>query len=653
MNVIKIIKFFCLNSKKKDKIFIFKIFLFLNIIHYGIFETCNNRDIPYLLNGVCVESCGEDNSNSCILDNEIIKTQYLNNIIYIENINIEFYNIEVSENNNLYFFLSEYPQSNVRTIYMLNNKGYGLLNENDPIYNNNINDPSGIGRYEADIFTFRLLSDTDDKEYLISITKCDQLMEIYDFGANKVYFTRTMDFFDIIAIYTIIGTHIKLKNKKNYYLVGLLASEYENGKTNYVYLKKGCFSKLDISNSNDVFDTKKLQTTEAQIISCYETSSNFIVCFYQDPEFKYTMIVFDYDLNEKKHTTIAEGIEKAGYENLFFKCIHFFEDTGVFGYFSNDANPLMVFKFKKYINNNNLIQDNYESITQLSINDILFNYTSSITSCDMIKIEDKKFYFLGLSLSQEILYIVSIYNYYQEKFSIRIYSINFLKTYNFIISTKIRTGLYKNFFVLGAKNYNYCYISLIIFSYPNTNEANLDIMDYLYNNDEIKIDNLMLKLNGEYILENNLFGYVFSGIQIFENCNDLEDIYLVNSDNERISNYFLPKNEEIKLLIPYNDLYSPFICTIKYTTVVSEPDFSEFKKYPININYIGGNENDNNLFFHKNYYIGKVNNFNLILNETLTTINCMDNCELCDNNNIGNCVTCKYSSNINSHNNNA
>ena len=296
-----------------------------------------------------------------------------------------------------------------------------------------------------------------------------------------------MDFFDIIAIYTIIGTHIKLKNKKNYYLVGLLASEYENGKTNYVYLKKGCFSKLDISNSNDVFDTKKLQTTEAQIISCYETSSNFIVCFYQDPEFKYTMIVFDYDLNEKKHTTIAEGIEKAGYENLFFKCIHFYDDTGVFGYFNylnddnDDENPIITFQFKKYVTNGNLIIDGYESFSQLSINDIVFNH-SMVTTSDMIKIRDKNFYYVGISLTGDILYIISICNYHQDKFSTRIYSINIQNIYNQSCLNVIKIGLYKGFLTFGTKNYHTKYISLIIFSYPNTSEINLDIIDYLYKN---------------------------------------------------------------------------------------------------------------------------------------------------------------------------
>ena len=73
-------------------------------------------------------------------------------------------------------------------------------------------------------------------------------------------------------------------------------------------------------------------------------------------------------------------------------------------------------------------------------------------------------------------------------------------------------------------------------------------------------------------------------------------------NNEKISGYFLPKNEEIKLLIPKSDNYSPFICNIKYASVVTEPEFSEYNKFPINEIYNGGNENEEKSFFKKKLY---------------------------------------------------
>ena len=73
----KEIKIIPLSSNKKSNYYIFKILLLLNIIHFCLFEICIDRKYPYLLNEECVQSCKNEtfNSNLCILDNEIIKSQ--------------------------------------------------------------------------------------------------------------------------------------------------------------------------------------------------------------------------------------------------------------------------------------------------------------------------------------------------------------------------------------------------------------------------------------------------------------------------------------------------------------------------------------------------------------------------------------------------
>ena len=63
----------------------------------------------------------------------------------------------------------------------------------------------------------------------------------------------------------------------------------------------------------------------------------------------------------------------------------------------------------------------------------------------MIKIEDKKIYFAGVSYNQEILIIVNIENYYEENFSIRIYTINTKNLYNYVFAGDIRISIYNNF----------------------------------------------------------------------------------------------------------------------------------------------------------------------------------------------------------------
>ena len=90
-----------------------------------------------------------------------------------------------------------------------------------------------------------------------------------------------------------------------------------------------------------------------------------------------------------------------------------------------DDNPIFLFQFKTYSKTDNLINDYHET---LQINDI-FLYHQKVSMIDIIKIEDKEFYYVGSSLDQTILYIISIYNYCNKNFKIKIYSVNIKTTF--------------------------------------------------------------------------------------------------------------------------------------------------------------------------------------------------------------------------------
>ena len=73
-------------------------------------------------------------------------------------------------------------------------------------------------------------------------------------------------------------------------------------------------------------------------------------------------------------------------------------------------------------------------------------------------------------------------------------------------------------------------------------------------------------------MENNIFGYIYFGIKIFENCKDLENIYLSDLNGEKIEDEFLlAEKEKIKIIIPKNNIYEPFNCKFKYAVVVTKP----------------------------------------------------------------------------------
>ena len=197
----KKIIFIPLNSN----LFLFKIFVFLKIIQYCLFERCNKNN-PFLFHENCVPSCKKEDIDSklCILENEIITTQYLNNIIYINQINLTYNDIVVSDKNDLYYLMSMYPKTNLRLIYLLNNEGYGLLDRENSLYNTSIDDPEAKGRYESITFLMTLSSDTNNNQYLISISKSYRLMEIYDLKSNQIYFNKAEDIFNVLKLFILL-----------------------------------------------------------------------------------------------------------------------------------------------------------------------------------------------------------------------------------------------------------------------------------------------------------------------------------------------------------------------------------------------------------------------------------------------------------------
>ena len=642
---------FSLIFTKFLSLFFLKYILILNNIKLCSFMECE-RDKPFLKENTCISSCKteEISKGICIINNDIIKTQWLNNIIIIGGKEYIYINVESSEANNLYYLSSSFPASNVRKFYILNNEGFGLFDKNNPFITLIVDDPENKGRFESDILLIKLFSSNDNKEYLINLSLGIQNAELYDFYNKNIYFNIMEKTFGQTNINTLIGTHFKLKlsseQNQNIYLIGILAHKYPTsaGEPN-LFLKKVNFYSLDISNNNNFsFETQSIKCSKTRMISCYETSKNFIVCFLKNEDNEYRIIIYNYNLELKINYNLSMETSNVKEEQIFFKCIHFFEETGAFGFYSNDANPLIVFQFKRYLYESNSIIDHFK---QIKIDNYYFS-KELLSLNDMIKIEDKKFCFVGVSINKDIFYIISLYNYYEDNFEIKIYSINTQNLYNFIFSRVLKLTIYNNFLVLGAYNSieskGNGYSSLIIFSYPNTTDVNLELSDYLFKNNKMKIYNLTFELNAKLTIENNIFGYTYSGIKIIENCKGLKNIYLSSLDNKKINDdYFLPKGKYIKLIIPKSDIYSPFTCQLKYASVLSEPDFEEFQKYPIEILDNGNYEN----YFRKNYYIGRYSLYKIYLENKLTQIDCDDNCELCYFNDKRKCLSCHYINNEN------
>ena len=162
--------------------------------------------------------------------------------------------------------------------------------------------------------------------------------------------------------------------------------------------------------------------------------------------------------------------------------------------------------------------------------------------------------------------------------------------YNYKILFEIREHLYNNFIALG---FSFCqqkncsndmtdthYSGFMIFSYPNSTDINLDLENYLFEKN-IDIDDFEINLTENIKIENNIFGYIFSGIKISEknNCSNI-NLCSSNDENKEIEiNTLLKENEKIKLLFINNEYYYSIDCTLIYTYIISEPNYEDYNKY--------------------------------------------------------------------------
>ena len=106
-----------MNGIKIEFVSLLKIIIFFKIIYYNNMLECNDSNYPFEKNGYdhCVESCTtyEIDIGTCAIKNEIIKVQWLNNIIYFGPSGYRYINIAVTETNNLYAITSGYVMKDI------------------------------------------------------------------------------------------------------------------------------------------------------------------------------------------------------------------------------------------------------------------------------------------------------------------------------------------------------------------------------------------------------------------------------------------------------------------------------------------------------------------------------------------------------------
>ena len=508
---------------------------------------------------------------------------------------------------------------------------YGLKPNGRPLFTKNgeetefCDTDSDKNRNEGNLYGIQLAgSSSDDKEYIIGISNNLGNVEIYDFTLSnpvvyskfgQTFFSSNYNNFKYVSIF-------KLKNGDNLYLLALTL-QHEGDYKRYFHVYKLQFPNID-PNANYIVTTySKYIDLGVFYTSCFETNNNNIICFYIGQYKIYTLIAFDYDLIDPINTTPLGNKKYA--DTIFYKCIHFVDNVGVFLYFNTDGKICII--FKEFISNN---FDDYFTSSELNPIQIDNNdYSDNVQKSDLVKIKDRKFCYLTIKKNEEELHIFIFNNFVGEQFIIRHYALKTFEKNNLKIGQELRLSLYNDFFALATQGYLNgftVYSYLILFSYPNSTDFSIDITDTLKSS-----QNPIINFNDKCQIENNIFGYEIVGIQLL---NFSEGLKLLNEDDKTIISKDSTFDKNVELILKEDiDLSSNL--RIEFAMVVKDPPYSLFKDYSeiINENLCKDpttNTCNEQTYYQQNNHIGRTSYCSIIINSEQISKTCDENCFLCE-----------------------
>ena len=540
------------------------------------------------------------------ISEEIKNMQKLSSIIQIGDENARYINFANFSNGTMIIEVSYFPLNNKRTFFGLNADGtYFFEKEVDHQYTIYASSSNKYRQY-AENFCIPIKEGSKYKEYIVSIPYQDQTIELYDFDGteNKKIYAINLKTKLREKINSIRSAASNILFADNYYIVFL--SWMDSNQNEEVYInnfttKALFFNSKEIDNENNINVVVDLGYSVKEQISlmtsCFVSKSNYIwtMGFLENEPGKVRYYVIIYEPPEfNKEYTRYEFDTQPFYDKTFFKIVHLKDDIGVGIYYSIPENQQIAFPslFIRYIDENEEINKlkSYSTIIDhfiINFNNKQFNYDSLLN--DLVRVTDYKVLFTTMDLCKEILYIIIIEIFSQTEQCIRKYEMYIYNQYNFKFYQDIRTHIFENHIVLG---FNFCksgnceestnphYSSFMIFSYPNSTNAYLNINDYLRENSGKTIDNISINLTNYIKIENNIFGYIFSKIEIVNliGCDSISLKSKINNNNIN-KDYELSKNELLK--IEFRNNIVSFNCSIYFRYVVDEPDYSDYQNYYI------------------------------------------------------------------------
>ena len=533
----------------------------------------------------------------------------------------------------------------IRRFYGLKKNGRFYFNENNmetPFFSLS----SSINKAKLNSVSYFIqLSGTDyyGKECIFSLSNGVSTVDFYDLD-NKVITSSYSILFSRRNIVTTVNTLFKSKYQpnSNYYYILAYSTNQNPDK---FFVRREYFESTTIQNIHDS-NYNGPESTNTNIVSCFETSEYNIVCLFQNSNKK--LEIYGYSQTSDQGITEDILVDSEIVENaeIFFKCIHFKDEIGVFMYYLSTSSTYPIISFKKYTASSGAssYRNYFDSIELNKKTD--FNPGTLLN--DIMTISDDKICIASSSLNKNLLYLV-ILNLFNDdtKMLISYYSVD-LNDLNHKIYKDIKLYLYNNFITFG---FSHCitsscddsaayYSSLIIFNYPNISgsETTLDLIEYLTENNN-DLGSLNINLSENIFIQNNIFGFEISStkiVSISENIN----VYYKKNKTTILENYIIPYNDSIKISLDEDSYINGETYSIEYASIVKSSNFGISNAE--NYDYINFNDFiEIEEYFSENEYVGKCLYYNINIESQLSSTECTtEQCSLCYNNKKDQCVAC-------------
>ena len=233
------------NLKLPHKRFINIIYIFL--IKISISKAECDVDRPFKRSGSCSSNICQENEDNCLIDNSIIKTQWLNNIFIFNDKNYRYGSIAINDNEDL---IIEYSYYKTRLFFGLKKNGDYYFNDK-PTKIIEIEEEESFSRFYSNLIF--VTDNINQKEYLFSTSFGDSITELYDIEDFSYIIKNTTKYIgrEIFSFKSTLS-ELKFNDSHKEYLISYLYYIPEDGNIvfrNYV-LNKFSFSKFELNPLN-------------------------------------------------------------------------------------------------------------------------------------------------------------------------------------------------------------------------------------------------------------------------------------------------------------------------------------------------------------------------------------------------------------------